>query len=340
MRTITVTESSQIAEARQVASQLATTQGFDATSAGRVALVATELATNLVKHGGGGELLVCDYDAGSVGGVQLIALDKGKGIADLDRSFEDGYSSEGTAGHGLGAIRRQSQQLDIASWPGLGTALMARVSAGPPPRAGPSVSALVSESVSEYGCVSIPLHGEEVCGDACAAIHTEQGLAVIVADGLGHGSEAAIAANEAVRLFRKYRLQPIAELLASLHNGLRATRGAAVAIAHVDYARRSIKYGGIGNIAGAIVASESTRRMVSLNGTAGHNARKILSFDYAWSNGLLIMHSDGLGTNWSLDRYPGLSRMHPTLIAAVLYRDYSRGRDDVTVLVIRLPEQA
>src|SRR4051794_26081497 len=103
MRAIAITESSQIAEARQVATQLATTLGFDETSTGRLALVATELATNIVKHGGGGEMLISDYDAGPRGGVQLIALDKGRGIHNVARSFEDGYSSAGTAGHGLGA---------------------------------------------------------------------------------------------------------------------------------------------------------------------------------------------------------------------------------------------
>lgn len=331
MRSIIVTESSQIAEARQVATQLANTQGFDATGAGRVALVATELATNIVKHGGGGELLISDYDASAAGGVQLIALDKGKGIDNLARSFADGYSSAGTAGQGLGAIRRQSQQVEIASWPDRGTAIMVRIS---------TETSVANNSFPEVGCISIPIRGEEVCGDDCTAIDTEQGLAVIVADGLGHGPEAAIAANEAVRLFHKHKLQSVGEQLQMLHNGLRATRGAAIAIARIDNERRTVKYGGIGNIAGVIVAHDGVRRMVSLNGTAGHNARKILTFDYAWSDGIVIMHSDGLSTSWSLDRYPGLTRMHPTLIAAVLYRDFARGRDDVTVMAIRQRESA
>ena len=328
MRSIAVTESSQIAEARQVASQLATTLGFDATNAGRVALVATELATNIVKHGGGGELLISDYDAGSVGGVQLIALDKGPGIANLALSFEDGYSSAGTAGEGLGAIRRQSQHVEIATWPGHGTAILARLSAN---------GSMTSRhpGATAYGCISIPIRGEEICGDDCAVVDTDAGPALIVADGLGHGPQAAIAANEAIRLFHSHKARPVAELLDYLHNGLRATRGAAVAIARFDRQQHRIQYGGIGNIAGVIVSPEGMRRMVSLNGTAGHNARKILAFDYAWSGGLVVMHSDGLGTSWSLDRYPGLSRMDPTLIASVLYRDFARGRDDVTVLVAR-----
>jgi anti-sigma regulatory factor (Ser/Thr protein kinase) len=326
MRAIVVTESSQIAESRQVAMQLAATLGFDQTSAGRVALVATELATNIVKHGGGGELLISDYDAGPAGGVQLIALDKGVGIDNLTRSFEDGYSSVGTAGHGLGAIRRQSEQIEIATWPGLGTAMLVRVAADglPPPNPVPAC-----------GCINIPIRGEEICGDDCAAVIAPNGMTLIVADGLGHGPEAASAANEAIRLFRNRQDRPIPELLEYLHNGLKATRGAAVAIARLDEIERRVQYGGVGNISGVIVAPDGVRRMVSLNGTAGHNARKILAFDYAWSDGVVVMHSDGLASSWSFDRYPGLVRMHPTLIAAVLYRDFSRGRDDVTVMVAR-----
>jgi len=326
MRAVIVTESSQIAESRHVAMQTATNLGFDETSAGRVALVATELATNIVKHGGGGELLISDYDAGPAGGVELIALDKGRGIGNLSRSFEDGYSSAGTAGQGLGAIRRQAQYLEIATWPNLGTALLVRIAAQ---------GQRSSDLFPAHGCISIPMRGEEVSGDNCLAIETDGGLTLLVADGLGHGPEAATAANEALRLFRSHRTRPITELLEYLHNGLRATRGAAVAIARLDEKLNRIHYGGIGNIAGVIYSADGTRRMVSLNGTAGHNARKILSFDYAWPDGVVVMHSDGLASSWSLDRYPGLARMHPTLIAAVLYRDFSRGRDDVTVLVAR-----
>jgi hypothetical protein len=78
------------------------------------------------------------------------------------------------------------------------------------------------------------------------------------------------------------------------------------------------------------------QRMVTHNGTVGHVARTIRPFSYACEGRpLLVLASDGLGTAWSFDRYPGLAHRHPALIAAVLYRDFDRGRDDVTVLVAR-----
>ena len=69
-------------------------------------------------------------------------------------------------------------------------------------------------------------------------------------------------------------------------------------------------------------------------GTAGHNARKIQAFDYPFESGLVILHSDGL--EHELDPWraiPILQASHPTLIAAILYRDFGRRRDDATVLV-------
>jgi anti-sigma regulatory factor (Ser/Thr protein kinase) len=301
--------------------------GFDETQRGRVAIVATELATNIVRHGGGGEMLIGSYEDPSGSGVELIALDKGRGIENLSECLRDGFSSAGSAGHGLGAIRRQSHVMEIATWPALGTAILVRI----------DKSLRLGDSVPPppWGSVCIPITGETTCGDAIDAIDTETGRALIVADGLGHGPEAASAAVEAIRLFRRHQTRSTGELLEYLHAGLRATRGAALAIARFDHGNGKVVYGGIGNITGAIIGSHEIRRMVSLNGTAGHNARKIQTFDYPYQQGLVIMASDGLSTGWSLARYPGLTQAHPTLIAAVLYRDFARRRDDASVLVAR-----
>jgi hypothetical protein len=126
------------------------------------------------------------------------------------------------------------------------------------------------------------------------------------------------------------------EILEAAHTALRSTRGAALAIAEVDFERLSVRFAGVGNISGTIFASEKSNSLVSYNGTVGHEVRKIQEFVYQWpKGGLLVMHSDGLATQWRLDRYPGLTAKHPSLIAGVLYRDFNRGRDDVTVLVVR-----
>jgi anti-sigma regulatory factor (Ser/Thr protein kinase) len=326
MRAQPVTDQSHIAEARRSAVEAATAFGFDTTDAGRVAIVATELATNIVKHGGGGEMLISIYDDPTGAGVELIALDRGRGISNIAHALQDGVSSTGTAGHGLGAIRRQSRVMEIASWPGQGTAILARLENRQRPP---------SPDRPPWGFICVPITGETTSGDAVDVMDGERGRTLIVADGLGHGPEAASAAVEAVRLFRRHQGSSIPEILQYLHAGLRATRGAAVALARFDRAAGKVMYGGIGNISAAIVEGADMRRMVSHNGTAGHNARRIQVFDYPYNGGLVVMASDGIATGWSLAPYPGLAQAHPSLIAAILYRDFARRRDDASILVAR-----
>ena len=301
--------------------------GFNQTDSGRIALVATEMATNLLKHGGGGAILAGSYADTGGSGIEVIALDQGPGMARPQDCIADGYSSAGTAGHGFGAIIRQSQFVDIASWLGAGTAVLARIETGKPPAQRPQKPA--------YGAVSIAMPGEEVCGDSWSAVSGDKELSFLVADGLGHGPDAATAAVQAVRAFRGHSAHRIPTLLEYIHGSLRSTRGAAIAVARINEGQGKVEFGGIGNIAGAIVSDSTIKRMVSMAGTAGHNMRKAQSFDYPLNNGLMILHSDGLSSSWTLDRYPGLAYAHPTLIAAILFRDYWRERDDVTVLVAR-----
>ncbi|WP_298231424.1 SpoIIE family protein phosphatase [uncultured Azohydromonas sp.] len=322
---VMVNDSSAVAEARRRAVAAAEALGFDEVRAGQLAIVATELGTNLIKHGGGGRLLVgCGSDH-----VELLALDKGPGMADLAACLADGYSSAGTAGNGLGAVRRLAQSFHVASWPGKGAAVLACLSrSGGPAREPDHGEAL--------GGVSIAKPGERACGDAWAAHVEGRVRTVFMVDGLGHGTEAAVAANEAVAQFQRSRHEPPAQIVQAVHQALRHTRGGAVAVARIDPASATVSFVGLGNIAAAVVGGGTVRRMVSHNGTAGHNARKIQAFDYPCGPGaLLVMHSDGLSSGWSLDAYPGLQRMPPLLVAGVLYRDFARGRDDATVVVAR-----
>jgi anti-sigma regulatory factor (Ser/Thr protein kinase) len=328
MKSVGVNDQSGVAEARRAVTDLAQRMGFNETDKGKLALVATELSTNLVKHGSGGEILVGAYDDNASQGIEILALDKGAGMSNVAACLEDGYSSAGTAGRGLGAVVRQSHFVDIGSWPGVGTAVLARVVPGNTPSIKPS-------SVPTWGGVSVAKAGEDVCGDAWSVSTTGDVRTLLVVDGLGHGPDAAEAAVEAVRLFHRYNGHTVTNLLDYIHGGLRGTRGAAVSVARFDPATKNINFSGIGNVAGVIITGGQTKRMVSMAGTAGFNSRKTRAFDYPFAQGLIILHSDGLTSSWTVDRYPNLAALHPSLIAAILYRDFTRIRDDATVLVAK-----
>jgi anti-sigma regulatory factor (Ser/Thr protein kinase) len=319
---------SQVGAVRELVAALADRLGFDETDRGRAAFVVAEAVTNVIEHGGGGELMLRPL-AGSMPGIEALLVDRGPGIADVERALRDGHATAGTPRTGLGAIGRQADVFDLYSIPGSGTVALIQVwpRQEPTPRAEPAL---------EVGAISLPRSGETSCGDAWAVGRSGNHHLLMVADGLGHGPEAAAAAGEAVRVFRGRSSLPPADLLAEMHAALRATRGAAVAVALLDRDRREIHYAGVGNITGAIVARGEIRSLVSHSGTVGHEVRKIQQLTYPWpSAALIVMQSDGLQSHWRLDRYPGLAARHPTVVAGLLYRDFSRGRDDRTVLAAR-----
>lgn len=322
-----VTEVSEVAEARRAATAMAGRLGFGETEASNVALAVTEAATNLVKHATGGEILLYALQSDRVGGIEVLALDRGPGIANVAQALRDGYSTTGSPGTGLGATKRLAATFDIHSVPDVGTVVLARLWSKPLPATSPPL---------EVGGVSLPKPGQEVCGDRWAAAWSPDRTLVLVADGLGHGPGAAEAALEAVQTFNKQAALTPAAIVEAIHAALRSTRGAAVAVAEISSPREEVRFAGVGNISGVVFSTEGSRQMVSYNGTAGHVVRKIKEFTYPCpADALLILYSDGLNTHPRPERYPGLTKRHPDLIAATLYRDYARGRDDATVVVAR-----
>jgi anti-sigma regulatory factor (Ser/Thr protein kinase) len=325
MEAIAVRDPTDVADARRRVGVLVARLGYDETDAGRVAIVVTELAQNLLRHGGGGEILA-GVDAERPSGIEILALDRGPGMTDVAACLRDGYSTGGTSGNGLGAVKRLARQMFFHSTPKGGTAVLVRMGGDDGPEA---------RAIRNTAALCVPKMRETVCGDTAAIVSRPDGtVGVMLADGLGHGPLAAVASGEAARLFRKHASASPTAILAALHAGLRATRGAAVATALIDPTSRQVTYSGIGNIAGFITDTGGVRRMVSHSGTAGHTAGRLQDFRYPLHNrAVLVMYSDGLATSWSPESHPGLFTLDALLIAGVLYRDHARGRDDASVVV-------
>jgi anti-sigma regulatory factor (Ser/Thr protein kinase) len=315
-----IREESQVGQARRGAQKMAIDAGLSEQQASQTAIIASEAATNLAKHGSGGEVLLRELSSG----VEMVAIDKGPGMTDVSRCLSDGYSTTGTAGNGLGAIRRLASEFDIYSRPNTGTAVVARVCGTDAP----------NHARMRMGVVCRPKAGETMCGDAWATKQLDDDFWVLVADGLGHGPDANAAAIEAVRVFRDtsgYR--STIDAMEAMHGALRKTRGAAVAVAQIDARAKQVRFAGVGNIVGTVLENASWKSMMSHNGILGHEIRRIQEFTHPWTgDSRLVMNSDGLST-WSVDKYPGLLSRDPSLVAGVLYRDFWRRRDDVTVLV-------
>lgn len=330
---IRVAEPSQIGEVRRRANGMAMSVGMNPERCGRVSIVATELATNLAHYAPGGDVLLRTYqqpsDHCSESGVELLAVDRGLGIANVAQALEDGFSSGNTPGNGLGAIRRLATEFDIYSTQPGGTVVFARID---------QTNRRAAASSFQWGVVNRPAPHEQLCGDTWRISERGGELALMVADGLGHGPAAAEAAEVAAATFQEKGFASLVELFELADRRMRKTRGAAIAVAQITATPRMLKYAGVGNIAGSLRSRQSTtgRGLVSHNGTVGAEMRKVQQFEVACPEGaVLIMHSDGLQSRWAFEAYPGLIHRHPAVIASVLWRDFTRGRDDVTVCVVR-----
>lgn len=333
---ISITHHSDIAAARRLGQRMAQEIGFDETRVGKLAIIITEAATNILKHAGEGRMLLSPLrgagDGGSlIAGVEVLASDQGPGIANLGQALRDGVSSTGTAGTGLGALQRLSDQFDVYTARDKGAVFLMRLW-GAPAQLPPN---LIS------GAVCLPLASETESGDAWALARLPDSTALMVVDGLGHGPDAAKAAAAALAtLAQQPGLRPAAQLEAC-HVALRPTRGAALAVALFDPAARQLHFAGIGNIGACIVDDGPRRQLVSHNGIVGHNMRKVQEFTVPCNPGaLVVLASDGVSTQWDLGPYAGLTSCAPAIIAAVLLRDFARVRDDASVLVVRCPEVA
>lgn len=319
-----MTDRSSAGEARRVAVAVAQSLGFDEHRRSDIGIVATEAATNVLLHAGSGEFLVCPFEHGSQKWLDLLALDNGPGIRDVPRAFEDGYSTIGTAGQGLGAVQRLSEASSLYSLPQRGTVFWSRFKLSP-------------QADQPYGAVNIPIKGETVCGDGFLVLPGSSTSLYMVVDGLGHGAYAAEAAEEATSVVRGCASESATEIITRTHDALKKTRGAAMSVTIVEHERKLVTHAGIGNISSALVSGTVTRSMVSQNGTLGAVLPHIREYTYPLSeNSSLIMYSDGLGSKLTLSGYPGLQNRHPQLVAGVLYRDFSRRRDDATVLFASL----
>lgn len=327
---VRVGDASAVAEARRAAAACAAALRLSERSAGRAALVATELATNLIKHAGGGSLLFGAKDS-QPRSMAILSLDKGRGVTNAAAALRDGFSTAGSSGTGLGAVTRSSSSFDLYALPDRGTAILSTVEDAPP-----SAPSLHAPSRIVIGGVCVPKSGEDHNGDAWIARLSRDVVTVCVADGLGHGAAASTASTGVVRVLAERFDQPLEHLLQDAHGALRPTRGAAVGIARIHLTAGRTDFIGIGNIAGTITTGDGMRKMVSLSGIVGHEMRKLLAFSYPWlASSVLVLQSDGVSANWNVANYPGLMQHEPALIAGVLYRDYCRGSDDATVVVAK-----
>jgi anti-sigma regulatory factor (Ser/Thr protein kinase) len=338
VRYVPVQDPTRVRDVRVAAEEASAAAGLDERRTATAALVATELATNLLKHAQAGEVLVEVVDPPVPGEgrpgqvVQITALDHGPGISDVDGALRDGFSTTGSLGAGLGTCRRLADDFALHSALGRGTVAVARVG----PVGGDSAEA----AGVRVGGVNVPFAGADFSGDAWAWVRSGDRLTLMLADGLGHGSEAARASTAAVEELRHRAGLPPAECLPKLHTALAGTRGAAVAVAQLDTWTGRLRFAGIGNVTARLREGGRWRTLLSRPGIVGvHRPLTVREEEAAWTaESLLILHTDGLPGRWTPPPDTGLPPADPAVTAAVAVRDAGSParpvRDDTAVAVL------
>jgi anti-sigma regulatory factor (Ser/Thr protein kinase) len=324
---LTAEDPSAAGQARRAAEQLARRLGLPEQRVAEVGLAVTEIATNTYRHGGGGALLLRAVHRDPAA-VEVVALDSGPGIRDLRLARRDGTTTAGSLGIGLGAIGRLADELTINTRPGRGTVLLARFEA---------VRGSAAQAPWRVAGITRALGGETVCGDAYSArLDVDGRLSLMVCDGSGHGALAASASRDAVRAFEGHQglAEPPAAAVQRIHRALAGSRGGAVAVAVLDPDEGTVRYAGVGNIAGAVLDGAAKRSMVSVSGVAGYREPKVREFSYPLVPcAVVIMHSDGVRSRWDPDDLRPLLAGPPLVLAATVLRDAGARHDDACVLV-------
>ena len=310
---------------------IATGAGFSVKRMGELDIIVAELVSNLVKHAGGGQLLVKLIEHEGVQGMEIISMDDGIGMTDVSRMVADGVSTKNTLGHGLGAMKRLSDFFQVYSLKDWGTLILIRIFDEPLPL-------YKKPSRWDVKSVILPKPGEVACGDGFFCTSNSDEIKLFLGDGLGHGPEAAKAVLLAGEAFLEKEESDPAEMIRHINSAVKKTRGLVGTVALFNLKEKLWRICGIGNISTKVIGPGTVKNYMSYNGIIGLNVPGSLSVqEVGYEAGqYLIMCSDGIKSRWDTVKYPAVLRYDPSIVAASLLKDYNRNTDDVSVVTCKI----
>lgn len=303
--------------------------GFSDAGRERVELVGNEMMTNQIKFAQGGLVQVWETDAPA---LDLFALDYGPGVANLPAALADGFTTAGTLGKGLGAIRRLAQAAEFytlprgmrseAPWHGMAVWARFRPDGGD------------TDAAFHAGCYLRAYHDDLHNGDSIRTLAQDGGLRWLHLDGLGHGAEAAAAVAAGNDLLDAGT--PLCELMQTLSARLKGSRGAVGMVCETNGAERRLRVCGVGDMSAYWVCNGERRAINFAPGILGHAHAHFEEVVYAFPPQTLVLTaSDGIRHNWGLQSFPGLWRLHPQMIALFLGQVLGRSSDDKSIFSVR-----
>ena len=327
---IRITRPAQVKSASDAAKEFAAALGFTTVECEEIALAVTELATNLLKHAGEGDMHLSSIESSGRVGIQITSEDNGPGIVDVERALTDGFSTAGSLGAGLGAVNRLMDGLEFSARPHAGLRVICQRWVRPSP------TGLFPRSL-EFGAATRAYRLMPENGDTFIIRQWEGHALAGVIDGLGHGQFAQRAAHTARQYVERHFDQPLENLFRGVGRDCRATRGVVMALVRFELARQKVVVASVGNVEVRLMGNPAPFNPRLRRGIVGlSSAPNPVPTEHPWTTAsLLILHSDGVQSRWSSDQFKELARETPGVIARRLLDDYGRIDDDATVLVAR-----
>jgi anti-sigma regulatory factor (Ser/Thr protein kinase) len=327
-----IRDPSDVGAARRAIDTLAGRLGIAEQPSASAQLAATELGTNILRHGKDGYLLLRSLEAGGERALEILAVDQGQGMADPSAAPGGAAARSDGLGVGLGAVQRLATSFDLYTEAASGTVVLGRFGSG-----------RCTDEVAEAGAlrsggVSVAAVPADPNGDGWAVTHDQAGCVVLVVDGLGHGPLAHQAAQAALAAFTADDDSDPCSRLCQAHAAMRHTRGGVATVACIEPFQRRVRFAGVGNIQGKIVAAGQARGLASQPGMLGAGAQlpRLRLTNLPWTPGAtLLLWSDGLRSQVTLTADATLLTHDPTVVAAALHRDFARGSDDATIVVVQ-----
>ena len=330
-QSVTVSNAADVTLAERKAKAVVGETGFAHSAVEEIAIVVRELTSNIVKHAGEGTITITPCENDGRRGIEIRAEDIGPGIADVDQALEDGYSTAGSLGYGLGAVHRLMDDLVIESHENgtTGAQIVAT-------RWNSEPSLRTNQTPLTAGAATRTKPGMEHNGDAFIIKREDETMLVGVIDGLGHGQAAHRAAQQAHQYIKTHASQPLSRLFQGVERTCRNTRGVVMALARFDLTAEQATVGSVGNISIKVLNAPKPMNVITPRGVLGGNAPQPAIREWDWDRAYtLIMHSDGVTTRWSRDDFAHLKDESATTAARELLQSLAEARDDATVLVVK-----
>ena len=327
-----ITAEGDVIAARQCARDLLLQVGFDRRFSEEVAIVVSELAANIVRHVGRGQVEIrivhCDRERG----VEIVAQDDGKGIEDVACALTDGFSTGTGLGYGLGAVNRLMDQLDIASVQQGVRGTQVRCVRWATKRHDNRWGA----TLGDIGICSRAKPGEVLNGDAYVVVHDQDSSLVAVIDGIGHGPGAHHAAMVARHYLETHSKEPLERLIAGASHSCQSTQGAVISLVKVHWAKNALEQIGVGNVDTRLLSQASASSLSSNRGILGTGSFSVRVNRKPWNpRDLLVLCSDGVNPSWEWRQFPEAPLLLAQQFARELFETAMRTSDDATVLVMK-----